>query len=161
MLKIEVIKIEKPAEVNLIFGQSHFIKTVEDLYEALITSVPGIKFGLAFCESSSKQLVRTSGNDDTLIKLAEENAVKIGCGHSFLIMLGNVFPINVLNSIKSVSEVVGIYCATANLVEVIVAETKQGRGVLGVIDGGAPKGVEKIEDKEERMEFLRKIGYKQ
>lgn len=160
MLKLATIKIDKPAEVNLILGQSHFIKTVEDLYEALVTAVPGIKFGLAFAEASGKKLVRSSGTDEKLTKLAEENVLKIGCGHVFLILLSNAYPINVLNAIKNVPEVCQIYCATANPVEVIVAKKKEGGGVIGVIDGGSPLGIEKEEDKKERKEFLRKIGYK-
>ena len=159
-LKIKTVKIEKPKDLNFIFGQSHFIKSVEDLHEALVNAVPGIKFGLAFCESSGPCLVRSSGTDHKLIKLAKKDALKIGAGHTFIIMLGNAYPINVLNALKQVSEVCQIFCATANLVEVVVAETKQGRAVLGVIDGSSPKGVEKEKDKKERKEFLRKIGYK-
>lgn len=159
-MKIERVKIKKPEDVNLIFGQSHFIKTVEDLYEALVTAVPGIKFGLAFCESSGPALVRTAGTDKNLTKLAERNALKIGCGHAFLVLLKDTFPINVLNQVKMVPEVCRIFCATANPVEVIVARTKMGSGVLGVIDGLSPKGVEKKKDVEERKVFLRKIGYK-
>jgi len=160
MIKIETIKIEKPAEVNLILGQSHFIKTVEDLHETLVTAVPGIKFGLAFAESSGPRLVRSSGTDKKLTKLAEVNILKIGCGHVFIILLGNAYPINVLNAIRNVPEVCRIYCATANPVEVIIGKTKQSGGVLGVVDGGSPLGVEKEKDKKERKEFLRKIGYK-
>ena len=159
-MKTDIVKLEKPIEVNLILGQSHFIKTVEDLHECLILAVPGIKFGLAFAEASSKCLIRTSGTDEKLEKLAAENLKNLGCGHSFLILLGNAYPINVLNQIKNVPEVVGIYCATANPVSVIVAETEQGRGILGIIDGCSPKGIEKEEDKKERQELLRKIGYK-
>lgn len=159
-MEIETIKIEKPAEINLILGQSHFIKTVEDIHEVLVTAVPGIKFGLAFAESSGPCLVRTTGTDEKLIKQAAKNVLKIGCGHVFLIMLGNAYPINVLNAIKNVPEVVNIYCATANPVEVMVGKTKTGGGILGVIDGGSPKGVEGEKDKKIRKEFLRKIGYK-
>ena len=159
-LKIKTVKIEKPKDLNFIFGQSHFIKSVEDLHEALVNAVPGIKFGLAFCESSGPCLVRSSGTDQELIKLAKKDALKIGAGHTFIIMLGNAYPINVLNALKQVSEVCQIFCATANPVEVVVAEIKQGRAVLGVVDGSSPKGVEKEKDKKERKEFLRKIGYK-
>lgn len=141
-------------------GQSHFIKTVEDLHEALVNAVPEIKFGLAFCESSGPCLVRTSGTDDQMIKLAQKNALAIGSGHTFLIFLKDAYPVNVLNAVKQVPEVCRIFCASANLVEVVIAETKQGRGVLGVIDGLPPKGVEKEKDRKERKEFLRKIGYK-
>lgn len=157
---IKTIKIKNPKSLNLIFGQSHFIKTVEDLHEALVTSVPEIKFGLAFTEASGPCLIRTSGTDKELEKLAAENLLKIGAGHSFLIFLANCFPINVLPAIKQVAEVCQIFCATANPVEVAVLETKQGRAVLGVIDGGGPKGVEKAKHKKERKDFLRKIGYK-
>ena len=160
MVKIELIKIEKPPEINLILGQSHFIKTIEDLHEALVCAVPGIKFGLAFAESSGPCLVRSSGTDKKLTKLAQNNILKIGCGHLFLILLGNAYPINVLNAVKNVPEVCRIYCATANPVEVIVAKTNDGGGVLGVVDGGGPKGIEGKKEKKERREFLRKIGYK-
>ena len=159
-MELEVVKIKKPDDLNIIIGQSHFIKTVEDIHETLVTTVSGIKFGLAFCESSGPCLVRTTGTDKKLIELAAKNVLKIGCGHVFLIMLGNAYPINVLNAIKNVPEVCGIYCATANLVEVMVGKTKQGGGVLGIIDGGSPKGVETEKDKKSRKEFLRKIGYK-
>ena len=161
-MNISTVKIEKPIEINFILGQSHFIKTVEDLHEALVTAVPGIKFGLAFCEASGKCLVRYSGNDEEMIELAKQNALAIGAGHSFIIFLGaDFFPVNVLNSVKMVPEVCRIYCATANPVEVLVAETEQGRGVLGVIDGSSPKGVESETDITWRKEFLRMIGYKQ
>lgn len=159
-LKTQTIKIKKPEAVNFILGQSHFIKTVEDLHEALVNAVPEIKFGLAFCESSGPCLVRTSGTDDQMIKLAQKNALAIGSGHTFLIFLKDAYPVNVLNAVKQVPEVCRIFCASANLVEVVIAETKQGRGVLGVIDGLPPKGVEKEKDRKERKEFLRKIGYK-
>lgn len=159
-LKIKTVKIEKPADLNLIFGQSHFIKTVEDIHEALVNTVPGIKFGLAFCESSGPCLVRSSGTDKKLVKLAEKNALKIGAGHTFIIFLGNAYPVNILNAIKQAPEVCRIFCATSNPVEVVVGETSQGRAVLGVVDGGWVKGVEKKKDKKERKEFLRKIGYK-
>jgi len=160
MPELKVIKINKPEEVNLILGQSHFIKTVEDLYEALITSGAGIKFGLAFCESSGACRVRSEGNDPELKKLAQDNALQIKAGHSFIIFLRNAYPINVLNAIKNVSEVCRIFCATANPIEVIVAQTELGRGILGVIDGSSPKGIEPPEDIVWRKEFLRKIGYK-
>lgn len=160
MVEVKVIKIEKPPGINIILGQAHFIKTVEDLHEALVGAVPAIKFGLAFAESSGPCLVRTTGTDEKLIKQAAKNVLKIGCGHVFLIMLSNVYPINVLNAIKNVPEVVNIYCATANPVKVIVGREKEGSGVLGIIDGGSPKGVEKEKDKKIRKEFLRKIGYK-
>lgn len=159
-MKISTVKIKKPKDLNLIFGQSHFIKTVEDLYEVLVGSVPGIKFGLAFCESSGPCLVRSVGTDEELIKLAEENTLSIGAGHTFLIFLKEAYPINVLNAVKNVPEVCRIFCATANEVEVILGETRKGRGVLGVVDGSSPKGVEGKKEKEERKGFLRKIGYK-
>jgi adenosine/AMP kinase len=160
MPELKVIKINKPEEVNLILGQSHFIKTVEDLYEVLITSGVEIKFGLAFCESSGACRVRSEGNDPELKKLAQDNALQIKAGHSFIIFLRNAYPINVLNAIKNVSEVCRIFCATANPVEVIVVQTELGRGILGVIDGSSPKGAESPEDIAWRKEFLRKIGYK-
>ncbi|MGC9147839.1 MAG: adenosine-specific kinase [Sulfolobales archaeon] len=158
--KIEVIQIPIPEGANVIIGHSHFIKTVEDVYEALVTSVPGIKFGLAFNEASGKRLVRVDGNDEELIKLASEMALKIGAGHFFIIYIKNAWPINILNRLKDVQEVVRIFAATSNPLQVIVAETDQGRGVLGVIDGYTPLGVEKEEDVSERKQFLRKIGYK-
>lgn len=155
------VQIEKPDAVNLILGQSHFIKTVEDLHEALVTSVPGIKFGLAFCESSGPALVRASGTDPALVELARQNALALGAGHCFIIFLGEGFyPVNVLNAVKAVPEVCHIFCATANPVEVIIAETGQGRGILGVIDGVKTKGVESEEDIAQRKNFLRAIGYK-
>lgn len=155
------IKIEKPDEINFILGQSHFIKTVEDLHEALVGSVPGIKFGLAFSEASGKCLVRWSGNDPEMIELAQKNALAIGAGHSFILFLGSgYFPVNVLNAVKSVPEVCRVFCATANPVEVLVAETELGRGIIGVIDGSSPKGIEGEEDIAWRKDFLRKIGYK-
>ncbi len=159
-MKLEVVKIEKPSELNIILGQAHFIKTAEDLYEALAGSVPGIKFGLAFCESSGPCLVRGEGNDDRLKKIAVDNAYRLGAGHCFLIVMENAFPINALNAVKTVPEVCGIYCATANDVEVVVAETEQGRGILGVIDGSRSKGIEGEGDVKERRKFLRNIGYK-
>jgi hypothetical protein len=159
-MEIKLVKIEKPDGANIIIGQAHFIKTAEDVYEALVNSVPGIKFGVAFCESSGPCLVRCEGNDDSLKKLAEKNAFNIASGHSFVIIIQNAYPINVLKAIKDVPEVCSIYCATANNVEVVVAETEQGRGILGVIDGLKPKGVETDKDIKARKEFLRKIGYK-
>jgi adenosine/AMP kinase len=160
-MEIKTIKIEKPEEVNFILGQSHFIKTVEDLHEALVGAVPGIKFGIAFCEASGACLIRWSGTDDSMIDLAKKNAQAIGAGHSFIVFLGEgSFPINVLNSVKSLSEVCHIFCATANPTEVILAETEQGRGILGVIDGFSPKGVEADDGISWRKSFLRKIGYK-
>jgi len=155
-----VVKIQKPDDVNLILGQSHFIKTVEDLHEALVTAVPGIQFGLAFCESSGKRLVRWTGTDEEMITLAKENALAIGAGHCFIIFLKNAYPINVLNAVKMVPEVCRIFCATANPVEVIIAQGDQGRGILGVVDGQSPAGVEGEEDIAWRKGFLRTIGYK-
>ena len=160
MLELKVVKIKKPAEINFILGQSHFIKTVEDLYEVLVNSVPGIKFGLSFVESSGACKIRSEGNDPELKKLAEENALEIGAGHSFLVLLKQAYPINVLNALKAIPEVCTIYCASANPVEVIIIETDMGRGILGVIDGLKPKGIENSEDIAWRKEFLRKIGYK-
>ena len=159
-MELITIQIEKPESVNMILGQSHFIKTVEDIHEALVTTVPGVEFGLAFCESSGPALVRASGTSDELTELAKTNALALSAGHIFLIFLGNIFPVNVLNTVKAVPEVCRIYCATANPVEVILAETEHGRGVLGVIDGVKTKGVESEEDIVERKAFLRKIGYK-
>lgn len=159
-MEIKVVRIDKPDEMNFILGQSHFIKTVEDIHEAIVTSAPNMKFGLAFCEASGPALVRSSGNDESLIKIAKKNALAISAGHCFLIFMEDGFPINILNAIKSVPEVCSIYCATANPVEVIVAETKDGRGILGVIDGMKTKGVETDEDVRVRKDFLRKIGYK-
>jgi len=154
------VKIDNPNELNLIFGMTHFIKSVEDIHEIMVTTVPGIKFGLAFSEASMERLIRTTGTDPELIKLAEDNLLKIGCGHTFLIFLGNAFPINVLNAIKGCPEVCRIFCATANPVEVVIAESELGRGVMGVIDGFTPVGIENEENKKVRKEFLRKIGYK-
>jgi uncharacterized protein len=160
MAEVKTVAIKKPDEVNLIFGQSHFIKTVEDLYEALVTSVAGIQFGLAFVESSGACKVRVEGNDQELKELAAENALQIGAGHTFLIFLRNAFPVNVLNAIKNIPEVCTVFCATANPVEVVIAESQHGRGVLGVIDGAKPKGIESVEDIAWRKDFLRKTGYK-
>ncbi len=160
-MEILTVKIEKPEEVNFILGQSHFIKTVEDLHETLVASVPGIKFGLAFCEASGKCLVRWSGTDEAMIGLARKNALAIGAGHSFIVFLAEgYYPINVLKNIQQAPEVCRIFCATANPVEVLIAETAQGRGILGVIDGASPKGIEEDADIAWRKEFLRKIGYK-
>jgi len=159
-MEIKVGKIEAPKECNLILGQSHFIKTVEDLYEAVVNSVPGVKFGLAFCESSGACLVRADGTDEELKEAAAQSMLSLGCGHAFLVFLRNAYPINVLNAIKGVPEVCTIYAATANPLEVIIAETDQGRGVLGVIDGLKPRGIEDQEGVKWRKEFLRKIGYK-
>lgn len=158
--EIKLVAIEKPDDMNFILGQSHFIKTVEDLHETLIGAVPGIKFGLAFCEASGPRLVRWSGTDPECIELAKKNAQALGAGHSFIIFLGNVFPINVLNAVRNVPEVCRIFCATANPVHAIVAENELGRGILGVIDGGAPLGVETEKDIAERKGLLRKFGYK-
>ncbi len=160
MFELKVVKIRKPEDVNLILGQSHFIKTVEDLYEVLISSAIGIKFGISFCESSGACRVRSEGNDAELKKIAQENAMQIGAGHSFIIFLRNSFPINVLNAIKNVPEVCRIFCASANPVEVIVGQTDLGRAILGVVDGYSPQGFETQEDLIWRKEFLRKIGYK-
>jgi adenosine/AMP kinase len=161
MAEIKTVKIRKPDDINVIFGQSHFIKTVEDIYEVLVNNVPGIKFGLAFVESSGACKVRSEGTDPELKSLAAQNALEIAAGHSFIILLKNAYPINVLNAIKNIPEVCMIYCATANPVEVILAENSEGsRGVLGVIDGAKPKGIEDAGDISWRRELLRKIGYK-
>ncbi len=159
-MDLQTVKIDNPDELNLILGQSHFIKTVEDLQEALVTAVPGIEYGLAFCEASGPALVRAAGTSVELTDLAKANAMALSTGHVFIIFLGNAFPINVLNAVKNVPEVCRIYCATANPVEVVVAETEQGRGVLGVIDGTKTKGIETEADAEQRRAFLRQIGYK-
>lgn len=160
-MDLKIVPIEKPLEINFILGQSHFIKTVEDIHEAVVSTVPGVKFGLAFCEASGKCLVRTSGTDVELTQLAQQNALAIGAGHSFILFLGEGFyPLNILNTIKNVPEVCRIFCATANPTDVIVAESEQGRGILGVIDGFSPQGVEAEEDVVWRKGFLRMIGYK-
>lgn len=160
-LEFKTVTIEKPESINFILGQSHFIKTVEDVHEALVTAVPGIEFGLAFCEASGKALVRWSGTDDAMIELAKTNAMALSAGHSFIIFLGEgYFPINVLNAVKQVPEVAQIFCATANPVEVIIGETDQGRGILGVIDGVKTQGIEDEEGIAWRKNFLRAIGYK-
>lgn len=160
-MEIKTVKIDKPEATNFILGQSHFIKTVEDIHEALVSGVPGIKFGLAFCEASGDCLVRWSGTDEAMVELAKQNALAIGAGHSFILFLGEGFyPINVLNTIKMVPEVARVFCATANPTEVLVAETEQGRGILGVVDGFSPKGVEEEAGITWRKNFLRMIGYK-
>ncbi len=159
-VKFEVVPIDIPENCNVILGQSHFIKTIEDLYEAFAESSPVIKFGIAFCEASGKRLVRVAGNDEELEQKARETALKLACGHVFVAYLREGYPVNVLNRIKNVSEVCSIYCATANPLQVIVAQTEQGRGIVCVVDGFPPKGVESEEDARERKEFLRKIGYK-
>ncbi len=160
MVKFEIVKVEAPKECNVILGMAHFIKTIEDLYEALVNSVPNIKFGIGFCESSGPCLVRHEGNDGELRRLAAEKAFEIACGHSFIIFIKNAYPINVLDKVKKVPEVCTIYAATANPLEVIIAETEQGRGIVGVIDGFKSKGIENESDIKARKEFLRKIGYK-
>jgi len=155
------VRIEKPEDINFVLGMSHFIKTVEDIHEALVTSVPGIRFGLAFCEASDPALVRWSGTDEEMIGLAKDNARAIGAGHSFILFLApGFYPINVLNDLKAVPEVCRIFCATANPTEVILAQTEQGRAILGVVDGVSPEGTESEEDIVQRKEFLRTIGYK-
>jgi len=160
-MELKLIAIDKPEDMNFILGQSHFIKTVEDLHEALVQAVPGIKFGLAFCEESGPSLVRASGTDASLVELAKQNAMTLGAGHSFIIFLGEgFFPINVLNIVKMTPEVCRVFCATGNPVQVIVAESEQGRGILGVIDGERSKGIETEEDVAKRKDFLRMIGYK-
>ncbi len=157
---MEFVKVERPADTNVIIGQSHFIKTAEDLYEAMVNSVPGAKFGVAFCEASGPRLVRVEGNDPELRSCAAKNAMRIGAGHSFIIVMRDCYPVNVLRSVKDVPEVCNIFCATANELEVVVASNERGRGIVGVIDGQTPLGVETDEKVKERREFLRKIGYK-
>jgi len=159
-MEFSSIQMEIPSGTNIIIGQTHFIKSAEDLYEAVVSSVPGAKFGLAFCEASGPCLVRSEANDEVLQKVAIKNAQKLGAGHTFVILLRDAFPINVLNAIKSCPEVCSIFCATANPVQVIMVQSEQGRGVLGVIDGFPPKGLEGPQDVKARKEFLRKIGYK-
>lgn len=159
-MEIKSVDIKKPGDTNFILGQAHFIKTVEDLYEILVSSVPGIKFGLAFCEASGACLIRSDGTDEEMKALAVENAKNIGAGHSFIIFLKDAYPINVLNAIKNCPEVCHIFCATANPCQVIIAESEQGRGIMGVIDGYAPKGMEDGEGIKWRTDLLRKIGYK-
>lgn len=160
MLEFKKVKIEVPEQCNIILGTAHFIKTVEDLYEALVNAVPNIKFGIGFCESSGPCLVRHEGNDDKLRRIAAQKALEIACGHSFIIFLKNAYPINVLDKIKQVPEVCTIHAATANPLEVIIVETEQGRGIIGVVDGFKSKGIEGEAEIKTREEFLRKIGYK-
>jgi uncharacterized protein len=159
-MELKTIPIEKPADLNFILGQSHFIKTVEDIHEGIVQTVPGIRFGIGFCESSGPALVRSSGNEPSLIDLAQRNALSLACGHCFIIFLEGGFPVNVLNVVKNIPEVCSIFCATANPVEVIIAETEQGRGILGVIDGVKTRGLETEADVKTRKDLLRKIGYK-
>ena len=159
-LNLEAVRFDLPEGANLVLGQSHFIKTAEDLYEALVNAVPGIRFGVAFCEASGPCLIRAEGNDSDLVQAAVANAQNIGAGHTFVVLMKNAFPINVLGRIKDVPEVCTIFCASANPVEVLVAQSAQGRGIVGVIDGSGPKGVEGEEDRAARYAFLRKIGYK-
>jgi adenosine/AMP kinase len=159
-MDLKIIQIVTPKECNLILGTAHFIKTVEDLHECLVNSVPNIQFGLSFCESSGPCLIRSSGNDKDLQQSAIDTALKIGAGHSFIIFLRNAYPINVMNAIKNVPEVCTIHCATANPVQVLLIETKQGRGILGIIDGSKPKGIETQQDLQERKALLRKLHYK-
>lgn len=159
-MEIKIVSVEIPQDCNIIIGQSHFIKTVEDLHEVMVASSSQVRFGLAFCEASGPCLIRISGNDEVLQEVAQKNAVAIASGHSFVILMKNAYPINFLNAIKQSPEVCSIYCATANPVEVIVVETEQGRGIIGVVDGFSPKGVESPEDVKARKDFLRHIGYK-
>ncbi len=159
-METELVKVEMPPDSNIVIGQTHFIKTAEDLYEAMVNSAPGIKFGIAFCEASQHCLVRVEGNDEELKSLAAKNAVNIGAGHTFVIIMREGYPINVLRAIKNVPEVCSIFCATANEVDVVVAENERGRGILGVIDGEKPKGIEDEDHRKERKDFLRTIGYK-
>ncbi len=159
-MDVRTVPLSFPEGANIILGQSHFIKTTEDLYEIMITSVPGARFGVAFCEASGPRLIRRDGNDDHLVEVATGIAESVGAGHSFVIVMQDAFPINVLNEVKACQEVCRIYCATANPVEVVVAETKAGRGIMGVIDGSSPAGVEGEEDADARRQFVRKIGYK-
>ena len=160
-MEIKIVKLENPQELNLILGQSHFIKTVEDIYEAMVNTVPMAKFGVAFCEASDKCLVRHTGTDEELVELARKNAFNLAAGHSFIVFMKDMFPVNVLHAIRNVPEVCRIFCATANPVEVIVAETELGRGILGVIDGFKSKSIETDDDIAARKDLLRKIGYKQ
>ncbi len=159
-MEIKTIKMDTPEGINIIIGQTHFIKTVEDLYEVMVSSVPNARFGIAFCEASCDCLVRKEGNDQEMIEIAVKNASSISCGHTFLITMKDAFPINVLNAIKTCQEVCTIFCATANPVEVVIAETELGRGIMGVIDGFVPKGIEGDKDIKERKALLRKFGYK-
>jgi len=159
-MEIKTVALEIPEGANIIIGQTHFIKTTEDLYEVMVNAVPGIKFGVAFCEASGPCLVRAEGNDSALKEIAIRNAANIAAGHTFVVLIKEAFPVNVLNSIKTCPEVCSVFCATANPVQVIVAETEQGIGIMGVIDGYSPKGVETEKDVQNRKQFLRKIGYK-
>ena len=159
-MELFLVAIDKPADMNFILGQTHFIKSVEDLYEAIVQANPSMKFGIAFCESSGPALVRTAGNDPALILLAQKNALAVGAGHSFIIFMEGGFPVNILNPIKNVTEVCHVFCATSYPTQVIVAESDQGRGILGVVDGVRPKGVETEADVATRLKFLRTIGYK-
>jgi len=159
-MNLSVMSIEKPPEMNFILGHAHFIKTVDDIYEAIVQTNPGMKFGVAFCEASGPCLVRSAGNDEALVELARSNALAISAGHTFIIVMDKGFPVNILNAVKMVTEVCRVHCATANPTQLIIAETEQGRGILGVIDGSATKGVESDDDVHTRREFLRKIGYK-
>lgn len=160
-MEFESVSIRKPEDINFILGQSHFIKTVEDIHEALVAAVPGIRFGLAFCEASGACLIRSSGTDEALTELARENAMNIGAGHCFILLLGEgYFPINVLGTVRNIPEVCGIFCATANATQVLVAEVGGGRGILGIVEGASPKGIESDKDITWRKDFLRKIGYK-
>jgi hypothetical protein len=160
-MDFKIFKIEKPEEMNMILGHSHFIKTVEDIYEAMVNAVPGAKFGLAFCEASGPCLVRCTGTDEDLVELAKKNAFNLAAGHSFILFMKDMFPVNVLNSVKNVPEVCRIFCATANPVEVLIVETELGRGIVGVVDGFLSQGIETETDIQHRREFLRTIGYKQ
>ena len=159
-MELSLVPIEKPAEMNFILGHAHFIKTVEDLYEAIVQTNPAMKFGIGFCEASGPALVRSAGNDQGLKELAQKNALALGCGHAFIIFMASGFPVNILNAVKNVAEVCTVFCATANPTQVIVAETDQGRGILGVIDGTKTRAVETDADVKTRREFLRTIGYK-
>jgi uncharacterized protein len=159
-MNLSVLSIEKPPEMNFILGHAHFIKTVDDIYEAIVQTNPGMKFGVAFCEASGPCLVRTAGNDEALVALARANALAIAAGHTFIIFMDKGFPVNILNAVKMVTEVCRVHCATANPTQVVIAETELGRGILGVVDGAASKGVESDADVHTRREFLRKIGYK-
>lgn len=159
-MELKLVTVENPDALNFVFGQSHFIKTVEDIHEAMVCSVPGAKFGVAFCEASGDRLVRWSGTDDAMIELAKQNAVAVGAGHTFFLFMRDMFPINIKNTLMAVPEVVRLFCCTANPLQVVVAETEQGRGVMGVIDGSSPAGVETDADIEKRKGFLRMIGYK-
>jgi len=160
IMKFDAVEVEKPADVNVIVGQTHFIKSVEDIYEALVSAVPGIRFGVAFCEASGDCLIRSDGTDHELVSLAEKNMQKIGAGHSFIVFLRGAYPLNVLNQLKMVPEVCGIFAATANPLKVLTLETGGGRGIIGVVDGSLPKGIESEKDKEKRKKFLRDLGYK-